>query len=201
MKLAIIGRGAVAQALVQALPTHDVMLGVRTPQAVQEAEVAQAAAEADAVILATPWGAMEDVAAALRVHVAGKPVIDATNPLGMTDNGLGLVSGPDRSGGEALQAALPEAHVVKCFNQIGAEFIADAGQLGAKPVMFAAGDNEAARAVALSLAEDAGFEAISAGALVNARHLEHMAMLWIWNALRGELGRRFGFALSHQGMR
>ncbi len=197
MKLAIIGRGAVAQALAASLAQHDLRFGVRTPAAPTEAPVADAAAWADGVVLATPWSAQDDVAAALAPVVVGKPVIDATNPVGMTDHGLDLISGPALSGAETLQAALPGAQVVKCFNTIGAEYLAAPTRLAHRPVMFAAGDDDKARAVALSLAEDAGFEPVSAGPLSNARHLEHLAMLWIWTALRGDLGRRFGFSLSH----
>ncbi|KUF11725.1 hypothetical protein AVJ23_03830 [Pseudoponticoccus marisrubri] len=86
---------------------------------------------------------------------------------------------------------------MKCFNQIGAEFIDDAGKLSGTPVMFAAGDDAAAKNIALSLATDAGFEAVDGGPLSNARHLESLAMIWIWSALKGPLGRTFGFALSH----
>ncbi|MEM1362371.1 MAG: dinucleotide-binding enzyme, partial [Pseudomonadota bacterium] len=66
-----------------------------------------------------------------------------------------------------------------------------------RPLMFVAGDETAAKQTALTLAEDAGFEAVDGGPLSNARHLESLAMLWIWSALKGPLGRSFGFALSH----
>ena len=65
------------------------------------------------------------------------------------------------------------------------------------PVMFAASDDAAAKNTALSLATEAAFEAVDGGPLSNARHLESLAMIWIWSAIRGPLGRTFGFALSH----
>lgn len=197
MKLAIIGRGSVARALGTALSAQEVVYGVRSPTGANESTIAEAAAAAEVILLATPFSAMVDVAAGLSDHVAGKPVIDATNPVGMTDHGLDLVTSGGPSAAERLQAALPASHVVKCFNQIGAEFMADPDRLSVRPVMFAAGDDPAARQTALALATEAGFEAVSAGPLSNARHLEHLAMLWIWSAMKGDLGRRFGFALSH----
>lgn len=197
MKLAFIGRGAVAQALARALVGHDVTLGVRNPTRVKEATMAEAAARADAVILATPWAAEAEVAAAIAPYVAGKTLIDATNPVGMTEHGLDLVPQDGRAAAEALQARLPEARVVKTFNQIGAEFIADPAALERRPVMFAAGDDDAARQLALNLVKEAGFEAIDAGPLTNARHLESLAVLWICSTLEPDLGRSFGFSLSH----
>ena len=191
MKLAIIGRGRVAGALAQALSAHDIMFGVLSPAEPDEATPDRAAEMADAVILATPWPAESQVAETIKDHVVGKPVIDATNAVGMSDHGLDLVSAPGRAAAEVLQDRLPGAHVVKCFNQIGAEFMEDPGLLSARPVMFAAGNDAQARAVALALAAEAGFEAVDAGGLANARHLESLGMLWIWNSLKGDLGRRW----------
>ncbi|WP_084794276.1 NADPH-dependent F420 reductase [Pseudoponticoccus marisrubri] len=198
MKIGIIGRGSVASALAKSFAGHhDVRLGVRAASDPSEAPIGAVALWSDVLVLATPWGVEAEVCQAIADHVAGKPVIDATNPVGMRNGKLDLVHEGPRSAAEALQARLPDAHVVKCFNQIGAEFIDDAGKLSGTPVMFAAGDDAAAKNIALSLATDAGFEAVDGGPLSNARHLESLAMIWIWSALKGPLGRTFGFALSH----
>ncbi|HEY1375860.1 MAG TPA: hypothetical protein VGF55_03665, partial [Gemmataceae bacterium] len=66
---------------------------------------------------------------------------------------------------------------------------------GTRTVMFACGDDAAAKAVALQLSADLGFDAVDAGGLAQARLLEPWAMLWISLALRGTVGREFGFAL------
>ena len=198
MKIGIIGRGNVASGLSATLgQRHEVRLGVRTISGPSEAPIGDVARWADVVLLATPWTAEEEVCHAIADHVAGKPVIDATNPVGMRNNKLDLVHEGPGSAAETLQARLPDAHVVKCFNQIGAEFMDDAGKLASAPVMFAAGDHATVKNIALSLAHDAGFEAVDGGPLSNARHLESLAMIWIWSALKGPLGRNFGFALSH----
>lgn len=198
MKIGIIGRGSVASALSKVLAdSHEVQLGVRSVSDSSEGTMIEVATWSDVIILATPWSAEAEVCDAIADHVAGKPVIDATNPVGMRGGVLDLVHDGPSSSAETLQARLPGAHIVKCFNQIGAEFMADAGNLSSTPVMFAAGDDTAAKTIALTLAEDAGFEAVDGGPLSNARHLESLAMLWIWSAIKGPLGRSFGFALSH----
>lgn len=199
MKIGLIGRGRVAQALRANLGnSHDVRLGARDPGGDDEMQIAAVADWSDVVILAMPWSAEAEVAQVIAPHVNGKTIIDATNPAGMTKKGLGLVGPDDTSAAEALQALLPDARVVKSFNQIGAEFMAAPGQLATKPVMFAAGDDDTAREATLRLVADAGFEAVDAGPLSNARLLEALAMLWIWSAVKGPLGRTFGFSIAHK---
>jgi len=143
MKIGIVGRGRVAQALKAALDqNHDVRFGVRDPGDATEAALADAAVWADVLILATPHQAEAVVVAAIAAHVSGKTVIDATNPVGMRDGRLDLVTDGATSAAEGLQARLAAAHVIKGFNQIGAEFVADATGLDHRPVMFAAGDDD-----------------------------------------------------------
>ena len=198
MKIGIIGRGSVASALSRTLaPSHEIQLGVRTASNPSEAPIGEVARWSDIILLATPWVAEKEVCHSIVDHVAGKPVIDATNPVGMQNGRLDLINDGPSSAAEILQARLPAAHVVKCFNQIGAEFMDEAGSLSSTPVMFAAGDDAPSKSVVLKLAADAGFEAVDGGPLSNARHLESLAMLWIWSAINGPLGRNFGFALSH----
>jgi hypothetical protein len=61
--------------------------------------------------------------------------------------------------------------------------------------MFVCGDDEAAKKTALHLATDVGFDAVDAGPLTQARLLEPWAMLWIYLAYKGSVGRDYGFAL------
>ncbi|MDP5085911.1 MAG: NAD(P)-binding domain-containing protein [Yoonia sp.] len=198
MKIGIIGRGSVAQALAKTFsPSHEVRLGVRSVVEGHEGPIGEIAKWAEVILLATPWGAEAEVCRDLAEHVAGKTLIDATNPVGMRKNMLDLVHEGTGSAAQSLQSRLPAAHVVKCFNQIGAEFMANPSRLADTPVMFAAGDDAEAKNVALILAKEAGFEAVDGGPLSNARHLESLAMIWIWSAIKGPLGRSFGFALVH----
>jgi hypothetical protein len=201
MKIAIIGAGNVGLALGGALARagHTVVFGVRDPDPARpdQATIAAAANGGEVVILAIPFGAAADVAAATG-GLAGKIVIDMTNPLGMTAEGLGLTIGFSTSGGEQVAALLPAAHVYKAFNQTGLENLGDARGYAQKPVMFVAGDDAAHKPVVARLVEDAGFEAIDMGGLRAARLLEPLAMLWIELARKRGLGAGFTFALQRK---
>lgn len=199
MRIGIIGKGNVAQALDAALGArHEMRFGVRAPTGPRQGTLPDVSNWAEVVILTTPWQAEAEVAAEIADGVRGKTVLDATNPVVLTEHGHDVATrGQAASAAERLQARLPGAAVVKTFNQIGAEFLADPSSLTDRPVMLAAGNDDTARRRALSLVADAGFEAVDAGPLANARHLESLAMIWIWQAVKGPLGRRFGFALTH----
>lgn len=208
MNIAIIGAGAVGRALGPKFEGagHLVTYGLRAPDDPKNADLANrdtvgnASQAADVIILAVPWIAIDDAIAAI-APATDKIVVDATNPLGMREGRLGLTLGYDTSGGEIVQQRLPEAKVVKTLNQIGAEFMADAGALDAAPVMFMASDSDTAKAAVAPLLAAIGFDAQDAGPLSNARLLEPLAMLWIWNAISGDLGRNFAFSIARRETR
>ena len=206
MRIAIIGTGNVGSAIARGLAGkgHSVTLGARNPQdadlAALAAEVGAglarpetAAAGAELVILALPWGAAEAAVKALG-DLAGKIVIDCMNPLGMVDGVLGLTLGHSTSGGEIVQGWLPGAQVVKTLNQVGAEIMAKNDHLPQRPVMMMAGDSDAAKGRVAGLLTDLGFAPLDAGGLVRARLLEPFAMLWINQALLRGKGRNWAFA-------
>jgi predicted dinucleotide-binding enzyme len=184
---------------------YTVTLGVRDPSAssvkggvpngVRLSDVPTAVADANVVVLATPARVSADALAPVRALLAGRIVVDATNPLGA---GLQLQTGPNgESHAELLQAQFPDVRLVKCFNQTGAGNMPYAGG-PARPVMFVAGDDASACATVATLADALGFEAVQAGALIRARELERLAMLWIAlsaSATAG-LGRNFVFTLQ-----
>jgi predicted dinucleotide-binding enzyme len=206
MRIAIIGTGNVGGALARGLKGtgHAVSLGARNPD---EAEVqalaietsadvalpAVAAAGADLVILALPWGAAEGAVRALG-DLAGKTVIDCMNPLGMVEGALGLTVGHSTSGGEIVQDWLPQAHVVKTLNQVGAEIMAKNAHLSHRPVMFMAGNDTGAKGQVAALLTDLGFAALDAGDISKARLLEPFGMVWINQALFRGKGRNWAFA-------
>src|SRR6476659_50092 len=101
LQVAIIGSGNVGMALAQALRRggHQVVFGSRDPQPGQPdmLGIADAVRQADATILAVPFNAVADVVAAAS-GFAGRILIDATNPLGMDQGGLGLTVGFTTSG-------------------------------------------------------------------------------------------------------
>lgn len=202
MQIAIIGAGNVGRALAKAFidGKHDVRVGVRTPGDKKYADLARVATPADAardaetVVLATPWPETEAAIRGLG-DLSGKIVVDCTNPLGMGPEGLHLVVGHSTSGGEMVAGWAPGAAVFKAFNTTGASNMADASGYAVKPAMFVAGDDAAKKPAVMALVRDAGFEAIDAGPLRNARLIEPMAMLWIDQALARGAGTDFAFAV------
>lgn len=199
MQIAIMGKGQVGSALRHALTRagHQVTFGSRKPEGSDDRSFAEAAAMADVIILAVPFAAVADVVEAAG-SLRGKVVIDATNPLGMRDDGLGLTSGFSTSGAEQIAAQAPDARVFKAFNQTGFENLVDAPAYANRPVMFVAGDDAAGKPLVMTLVADAGFEPVDLGGLTQARLLEPLAMLWIELARKRGLGPDFSFTLQRK---
>jgi predicted dinucleotide-binding enzyme len=152
------------------------------------------AGTAEVIVLAVPWPSIPEAAKALG-NVAGKTIVDATNPLSAD---MELALGFTDSAGETVARLAPGAHVVKAFNVTGADNMASAHAFGAKPLMPVAGDDAGAKAKVMKLAGDLGFEAVDAGPLKTARLLEPMAMFWIKQAYLQNQGREFAFALTRR---
>jgi len=215
MRIAVIGAGHVGSALGRAWAWagHVVMFGMQSPDGpqahsflegmpsgagVRATSVAGAAREAEVVVLAVPWDAVPAMLRECGDTLAGKVLIDVTNPL--KPDFSGLEDDYHVSGAERVAGWVPGASVFKAFNQTGAENMADpAGYAavagGIRPVMFACGDDAVRKPDVLRLVEDAGFEAVDAGGLESARLLEPYGMLWIRLAHAQGLGRSFAFAL------
>jgi hypothetical protein len=115
--------------------------------------------------------------------LAGKILIDPTNPLAPDEGGLKLSMGFETSSAEFI-AARTTARVVKALNQVGAAVLGDTSGFSCRPVQFVAGDNAEAKKTVRGLVEDLGFEVLDAGPLKAARLLEPMAMVWIDQAMR-----------------
>jgi hypothetical protein len=204
MPVAIIGAGAVGATLGQAWLKHgqDVIWGVRDPADPKYAALpkerlkapAEAVKEAEMVVIATPWSATPAAVKSLG-SLAGKIVIDCTNPLAMGCDGLQLVLGFDTSAGEQVASWAPGAFVFKTLNTTGASNMAKAAEYPVKPLMLVAGDEAARKAVVMELVGMLGFEPVDAGPLKNARLLEPFAMVWIDQAMKRGRGRDFAFAL------
>lgn len=192
MKIAFLGAGNVGAALAVGLAEagHDVVLaeGREGSKSVAEALArskrlsakasADAVAGADVVFLATPFGANEAVLAPLAEALAGKVLVDCTNPVGP---GLSHGLKSERSGADLVQSLAPKARVVKAFTIYGYENLADAKypSYDVKPAMFFCGDDASAKEAVAGLIADLGFEPLDVGGLVQALHLEHMTLLWV----------------------
>jgi 8-hydroxy-5-deazaflavin:NADPH oxidoreductase len=185
--IAIIGTGSVGSALARRFTTagHQVYLAGRTAEAVESvatetgaspaANPTAAAALASVVVLAVPFGAVEDIARAIRPVVNGKTIVDVTNPA--REDWSGPLFGGNDSGAERIAAWLPEARVVKAFNTVFA------GNLSGEPVDgieldgYVAADDSAAKAEVLALVADAGLQPVDVGPTSAARQLEQLAWL------------------------
>lgn len=205
MKIAVIGAGNVGKALGKAWARrgHDVTYGVRKPgdakhQGLQTGGIAEAARAAEAILLATPWDATEAALDAAG-DLSGKLLLDATNPLALGPQGMGLAVGHTTSGGERVAAWAKNAAVFKTLNTTGFNNMENSGGYAQKPVMFFAGDDTTKRATVAALIADLGFEPVDAGPLHNARLLEPYAMLWIDLAVKRSQGRDIAFALMKRG--
>lgn len=204
MRIAVIGAGSVGTALGQAWLKHgeDVTWGLRNPSDPKYAALpkqrirlpAEAARDAEVVVIATPWPATEAAVKGLG-SLANKIVIDCTNPLGMGVDGLQLVLGFTTSAGEQVAACAAGAFVFKTFNTTGANNMARAAEYATKPMMPVAGDDGQKKRVVMELVGKLGFVPIDAGPLKNARLLEPLAMVWIDQAMNRGRGRDFAFAV------
>jgi predicted dinucleotide-binding enzyme len=209
MKIAIIGAGNVGGTLGTAWAQkagHDIVFGTRNPAAEKTQALvskiggkaravtpAEAAASGDVIVLTTPWPQAEAAIRSLG-NLNRKIILDATNPLAMGPDGLGLEIGHSISAGEKVQGWAAGAFVFKTLNTTGFGNMADPIYGGVKSVMFVAGDDAANKPKVIDLVASLGFDVIDAGPLRNARLLEAHAMLWIELTLNRGLGRDWAFA-------
>jgi len=196
VKVGVIGSGEVGLALATGFAARgdEVVLGSRDPAkpAVQDwarrtGAKARAGAFADAasfgevVVLATLWSGTEN---ALRLagqsNLAGKVLIDVTNPLAFEGSGPPrLAIGHNTSGGEQVQRWAPGARVVKAFNIINSASMVRPDFPGGPPDLFICGDDAGARRVVAGIGGDFGFSVIDIGGIEGSQLLEPLAMLWI----------------------
>jgi predicted dinucleotide-binding enzyme len=188
-KVAIVGAGNVGKALREGLERtgHKIRIGGR-------GQVSETVAWADIIILAVPFAAIADVTREMQTAADGKTVVDVTNAL---TPDMQLALGFSTSGAEELQKALPRARVVKAFNTVFAQHMSRGSVVGQQLSLFAAGDDAAARKAVLELGKAIGFDAIDAGPLKNARHLEALGYFNIQLGYVLGHGPDIGFKLAH----
>src|SRR5437899_8931560 len=198
MNIVIVGSGNMGTALASRLVKggHQVSIvskdsthasALATKVGAQAAPAASAARDADIVIVATPYA---EAVAALRTlgDLRGKTVVDITNPL--TADYMGLTIGHSTSAAEEIAKAVPGAEVVKAFNTVFAQVLAEGADLGKgqKVSVFVAADSARAKQTATAIAQSMGFTVIDAGGLKNARYLEPLAGLNIYLGYGAGLG-------------
>jgi hypothetical protein len=202
-RIGIIGSGPVGRALGLGFCArgHEVMIGSREPSQEELQQWigqtggrgstgydSEAAAFAEELaVFAVRWsGAATAAGLTGAANLAGKVVIDTTNPVTSFGSGLGLAVGCSDSAGEQVQRWFPTAKVVKCFNTPGAAHLVDPVWAEGTGDMFVCGNDAAARETVLAVAEDFGWHGIDIGEMYGARLIEPMAIL------RMEAGRVTG---------
>src|SRR5256714_1743995 len=163
MKIGVLGSGDVAKSLSSGFLKHghEVMIGTRTSSKLADwakrnpkgsvGGFADAATFGDLVILAVKGTvALDALHAAGKANLAGKPVIDATNPIADAPPVNGVVkffTSHDESLMERLQREFPKAGFVKAFNSVGSALMVNPRFEGGRPTMFICGNDEAAKKV------------------------------------------------------
>jgi len=194
-KIAILGSGQVGQVLADGFLKHgyEVMRASREPDKLEKwksgagakAHVgtpAEAAKWADSVVLAVKGSGAESAIEQAGPHnLAGKLVMDATNPIADAppQNGvLRFFTNLDESLMEKLQRKAPDARFVKVFSCVGNAFMVDPKLPGGPPTMFICGNDKGAKAEVRKILDQFGWDTADMGAVEAARAIEPLCILW-----------------------
>jgi hypothetical protein len=201
--IAVIGTGNVGGALGPRFSElgHDIIYGSRQPQRADvQALVAQtegnatamlpaeAAAAADIVVMATKWADAE-VALKSLGDLSGKIILDPNNAVRLDDAGMRHLD-VETSAAEMIQSWAPNARVVKAFNTLGSDTMANPASAGGPVTIAIAGNDADAKAVIAGLVTGIGFEVVDMGDLSAARFIEQML---IARGNAGRLGSPFNY--------
>jgi NADPH-dependent F420 reductase len=204
--IAIIGTGDVGKALGTefAQQGHTIVYGSRDPERRKVANLvaetgagasastpAKAAVDADIVVLAVPGLLVEEITLSLG-DLSGKIIIDPTNPLERKLDRL--EHAVDTSNAEIIQAAAPDAYVVKAFNTLNWKTMIDPASSGGAVSVPLAGDSGKAKKKVAELVQGMGLDPIDVGPVRDARWVEGMLILWINNRY-GSMRPSFDFHL------
>lgn len=209
MNIGIIGAGGVGQQLATDLVKlgHGVVMGTRNPEKLEEYKTknpqvsigsfADAAKQPDLILLATNWGGTQNaLELAGKANLAGKVVVDITNPLDFSTGKPALALGFNTSAGELVQSWLPDSHVVKALNSITASAMLNPSTfVGGNPDMFIAGNENAAKKTVSSFLESVGWGVVDLGDMTQSRLIEPLAMIWI------QIGFQSGWSKVNHGFK
>jgi len=149
---------------------------------------AEAAQDADALLLAVHWSRVDDVLKKAG-NLSGKVIVTCSLPMNATDTGLVVAN--TSSGAEKLAKKRPRVHVVSAFGTVPSEVLFSVFErkgAAARPSMVYCGKNAKAKKVAAQLITDAGFEPIDVGPLRIARYTEPFTLLVAQLAYEGDRG-------------
>lgn len=149
----------------------------------------------DVVVLAVPYPAVEGILAAHGEQLAGKTVVDITNPLNF-ETFDSLVVPQGSSATAEIQARLPQSKVLKAFNTNFAATLASKQVGGATTTVLIAGDDAQAKAQLAGAIVAGGLAAIDAGSLSRAHELEALGFLQLTLAASEKISWTGGFAIA-----
>jgi 8-hydroxy-5-deazaflavin:NADPH oxidoreductase len=194
MKVGILGSANVAQSLAAGFLKYnnDVMLGTRTPSKLDEWKSKSAGGQVglfkdaaefgEILVLAVKGSAAADVLKmAGKENLAGKIIIDATNPIAdeAPDNGvLKFFTSFKESLMEQLQNGFPDAKFVKAFSSVGSAAMVNPQFKGGKPTMFICGKDAEAKKKVTGILDQFGWETEDMGETEAARAIEPLCILW-----------------------
>ena len=195
MRVGVIGAGNIGGTLGRAWARagHDVVFGVRDPEGpkttalldgapgARTAGVAEAARDADVVLIAVPGSVLDAVLADLWPHIEGSVVIDASN---------NMAGGP-MNGTTSIKAAAAQASVFRAFNSLGWENFADPIFRGVPADLFYCGPEGRADEQVAALINDVGLRPVRVGDLDQVDVVDSVTRLWF--SLSRTRGRHLAF--------
>ncbi len=194
MNVGILGSGDVAKSLGAGFSKHGhaVMMGTRDAakleswrkqhQGARVGSFEETARFGELVVLAVKGSAAAAVLqAATAANLAGKLVVDATNPIAgaaPTHGVLHFFTSLEDSLMERLQREFPEARFVKAFNSVGHVLMVNPRLAGGPPTMFICGNDDGAKRIVRGILDQFGWETEDLGAAEAARAIEPLCILW-----------------------
>ena len=198
MRVGVLGTGMVGRAIATKLVElgHDALMGSRSagnesatewvaaagPRASQ-GTFADAAAHGELLFNCTAGAAsLEAIGAARGDDLAGKVLVDVSNPLDFSRGAPRRFTSSSNSLAELIQDAFPEARVVKSLNTVNCEVMVDPGKVPGEHDVFVCGNDDAAKAAVVELLRGFGWPAdhvLDLGDLTAARATEAYLLLWI----------------------
>lgn len=194
MKVGIIGSGAVGQTLAKAFKNegYEVMFGTRNTSKqkivdfnnetkVDIGTFDEAATFGELLVLCVKGAAAKEaLQLAGKENLAGKIIIDTTNPIGdkpLTNGVLNSFTDLNNSLMEQLQKDYPDAKFVKCFNSVGNTQMYKP-TLKDTPTMFICGNDDDAKKKVTEILTSFGWETADMGKAEAARAIEPLCVLW-----------------------
>jgi predicted dinucleotide-binding enzyme len=171
-----------------------VTAGGATVDHITTADQGKGTVTGELVILAVPYPALDSIVNSYGDQLAGRIVVDITNPLNF-ETFDSLTVPADSSAAAELAAALPSSKVLKAFNTTLAATLA-AKTVGPHPTtVLIAGDDADAKAALAAAVTAGGVEAVDAGPLSRARELEALGFLQLSLAMGEKISWTGGFGL------